>query len=207
MIVFRQCWRRFAPSPIDNPLKRRLFVSLSALTSELAVRAAIFAEAYYRGKNRKTGEPYFFHPYRVALRVAEFIDGQEMVAAAFLHDVMEFGCDYDDIEEEFGSYVAQAVSLLTQDCRLPHKESMEEYRKRLKEAPPGVKLIKCADIEDNAKSRASPEFMKRWFEKSLATLEAVEQGDLGVLREPIEQLARYIRLIHEGWKKQSPSAT
>lgn len=56
----------------------------------LVVRAATFADLLHRGQTRRGGEPYINYPMRVAgtITLARFVT-PEMVAAAWLHDVVE----------------------------------------------------------------------------------------------------------------------
>src|SRR5690606_6920338 len=77
------------PSPLDNDLIRR------------AIR---FAEQAHRGEKRKgTESPYFVHPVAVATLLAHVQAPDELIAAGFLHDVVE---DTDvtvaELRTEFG---------------------------------------------------------------------------------------------------------
>src|SRR5690625_4799448 len=79
--------------------------------------AKSFAEKAHMGQKRKISNvPYITHPIRVAERLesAEFSD--ELICAAYLHDVVE-DTDYEikDIEENFGDRVAHLVAAHTED--------------------------------------------------------------------------------------------
>ena len=53
-------------------------------------RAAKFAERAHEGMMRKGGRiPYIYHPMEVALIVAQMTEDQEVISAAYLHDVLE----------------------------------------------------------------------------------------------------------------------
>ena len=74
-----------------------------------------FATAAHRGQIRKyTQEPYIEHPKRVAALVKTVAHTPEMLAAAYLHDVVEdTEVSIQDIKSRFGSLVAQLVEELT----------------------------------------------------------------------------------------------
>lgn len=76
----------------------------------LVERARLFAIAAHAatGQTRKyTGEPYWRHPEEVARLVSQFGHTPEMLAAAWLHDVVEdTGVDVALIRAEFGDTVA-----------------------------------------------------------------------------------------------------
>ena len=72
-----------------------------------AQTALVFATAAHAavGQMRKyTNDPYIVHPIRVATTVAKFGGTDEMIAAAYLHDVVEdTGVSIVDILDMFGS--------------------------------------------------------------------------------------------------------
>src|SRR5689334_23515001 len=86
-------------------------------------RAVSYAARQHAGQLRKDGQtPYFAHPVRVALVVRHVFDVADETAltAALLHDLIEdTKTDYDDLFEEFGRDVADAVAALSKDSRLP----------------------------------------------------------------------------------------
>ena len=67
--------------------------------------ARIFAEKSHGGQFRKNGiQPYFTHPSRVAAAIQQYPNSTpQMVAAAYLHDVVEdCGVSIATIEDRFG---------------------------------------------------------------------------------------------------------
>lgn len=119
-------------------------------------RALDFATEAHRGQLRNyTGEPYITHPIAVAKMVADRGYSGEVIDAALLHDVVEdTEITHDDILGEFGEGVSKIVQELT-DC--PHdygnrRERKRADRLRLSNASNPAKIIKLADIIDNAKS-------------------------------------------------------
>lgn len=119
----------------------------------LILEAIRFATRKHQGQVRKDGvTPYSSHPLRVMthLSVGLGIADPVVLAAAVLHDTIEdTTTDFDDLEEHFGRPVAEIVSRLTKDKRLPEAEREREYFSSLARAPTEVKLLKLADAYDN----------------------------------------------------------
>ena len=84
-------------------------------------RAELFATAAHgaTGQKRKyTDEPYVIHLREVALLVAEHGGDDAMIAAAWLHDVVEdTAITLDEITAHFGEDVASLVFALTDVSR------------------------------------------------------------------------------------------
>jgi (p)ppGpp synthase/HD superfamily hydrolase len=124
-------------------------MSDNPLWHDAAALAAQWHENKYR-RDRKT--PYFAHPARVAMIIAMifgFTD-EKILAAAYLHDVIEDGdVDYDDICEPFGREVADYVAAMSKDTRLIEDEREREYDRQLAAGPWQGRLIKLADVYDN----------------------------------------------------------
>lgn len=116
---------------------------------EAAARAAQWHQHNLRNDGRT---PYVAHPARVAMTVAimfGFTD-EKILAAAYLHDVIEDGeVDYDDIDEEFGREVADYVAAMSKDTRRIEAERERKYDEQLAAGPWQARLIKLADVFDN----------------------------------------------------------
>lgn len=149
-------------------------------------KAKVFATAAHAavGQKRKyTLEPYIIHPDEVARMIAECTSNAEMIAAAWLHDVIE---DTQVTEEtlrfEFGDEVADLVMWLT-DISKP-EDGNRSIRKAIdlehtKKASPNAKTIKLADIISNVKSIRDhdPEFAEIYLEEKKAQLGILTEGD------------------------------
>ncbi|QJT82279.1 hypothetical protein C0557_20435 [Kosakonia sp. MUSA4] len=121
---------------------------------ELTRKAQRFAtQAHERaGQTRKfTGEPYIVHPASVVQILMSIAPSAEMIAAAWLHDVVE---DTDIspqvIESEFGPLVAQYVEMLT-DVRTRRTGGVRIARKNANllhsaRACPEAQTIKLCDL-------------------------------------------------------------
>lgn len=116
-------------------------------------QAAAFAARQHRHQLRRDGRtPYVSHVFRVAMTVMHVFGCREdaVIAAAILHDTIEdTTTDYEDIEQRFGTLVADMVSALTKNMALPEPEREREYDARLAKADWRVRLIKLADTYDN----------------------------------------------------------
>ncbi len=120
----------------------------------LWMRAATFAARAHRLHMRKDKRtPYVAHVFRVAMLICHRFEHNDDVtlAAAILHDVIEdTPNDYDDISRRFGHDVAELVAALTKNMLLPEPAREKDYDKRLKAADWRARLIKLADVLDNA---------------------------------------------------------
>jgi len=102
---------------------------------------------------RKSGEPYIFHPLKVARIVSEEIGlGATSIIAALLHDVVEdTNITLDDVEILFGKEVSKIVDGLTKISKLSKDKRVsiqaENFKKMLLSINDDVRviLIKIAD--------------------------------------------------------------
>lgn len=151
----------------------------------LEERALVFATiAHGRQLRKYTGDPYILHPISVAGLVRTVPHSGEMVAAAYLHDVVEdTNVEISEIELVFGPTVAELVSWLT-DVSRP-EDGNRDVRKALDRdhtarAPAQAKTIKLADLIDNTSSirDRDPSFWEKTYrrEKELL-LEVLRDGD------------------------------
>lgn len=140
-------------------------------------RAAEFAaRAHANQKRMYTGEPYFVHLHEVAMTVAEHGLGDNAIAAAYLHDVIEDQpVTYDDVRAEFGREIADMVQALTDTPKGPGIN--REQRKardvaRLAAASSDVQSIKCADLLSNTGTIAAfdPKFARKYLPEKRAIL-------------------------------------
>jgi len=147
-------------------------------------KALEFATKAHEGQVRKyTGEPYINHPIAVAEIVRSVPHTPEMIAAAYLHDVVEdCGVNYGQLINGLGVNVARLVLWLTDvsqptDGNRATRKAMD--RKHIAYAPAEAQTIKLADLIHNTSSIAQhdPEFWKVYREEKRALLEAITKGD------------------------------
>lgn len=80
----------------------------------LICRAFEFAYELHQGQSRKSGEAYICHPVAVAGLLRDLGGSGAMIAAGFLHDVVEdTNVTSEEIEQRFGSEVRQLVEGVT----------------------------------------------------------------------------------------------
>lgn len=116
----------------------------------LVCRAAMMAADAHEGHGRKNGSPYIQHPARVATLLAWAGGDEALMAAGFLHDVIEdTPVDYDDILEACGEDVADWVSLMTKNMGLREDIREPAYVKQLIDGAWQGRAVKLADQIDN----------------------------------------------------------
>lgn len=119
-------------------------------------KAAGFAAKAHAGALRKgSGIPYIYHPMEVALIVAQMTDDPEVIAAAYLHDVLEdTQVTAAELEREFGSRILALVSAETEDKSRTWKERKEDTIRHLDTASYEVKLLTLGDKLSNMRATA-----------------------------------------------------
>lgn len=117
-------------------------------------KAFRLAAYHHRGQERKGGLPYIVHPTSVARMLKNAGCGQEIVAAALLHDVLEdTGCEVEEIEKVAGKKVAKIVCEITdKDKTAPWKLRKKNYLTGLQKASRSALCVSCADKADNTAS-------------------------------------------------------
>lgn len=164
----------------------------------IIVKAAALAKRAHEGQKRKhTGFPYIYHPARVAGRVG-ILPGatEEMVAAAYLHDVLEdTTITKEEIEAETNAQVAFYVDCMTNKSKgtgLPRAERKALDRKHLSEVPFEIKQIKAIDRIDNLLeiAGAPTDFKKLYAEESLLLADVL--GDSPLVHE-LRSIARNLK--------------
>ena len=137
---------------------------------EIIEKAFRFAKEAHKGVRRRSGEPYIMHPIAVARIASREIGlGSTSICAALLHDVVE-DTDYtvDDIEQHFGSKIAQLVDGLTKISGgiFGDRASVqaENFRKLLLTMSEDIRvvLIKMADRLHNMRTLGSMAPNKRY---------------------------------------------
>ena len=155
--------------------------------SNLIREARIFATAAHEAvqqKRKYTGDPYWKHPQSVAFYVSLVENRtEEMVAAAFLHDVCEdANISFGVILDIFGPIVALYVEGLT-DVSKPSDGNRAERkridREHIANQCSEVKTIKLADLIHNSESilQYDRDFAKVYICEKELLLEVLKDGD------------------------------
>jgi GTP pyrophosphokinase len=108
-------------------------------------KALVTAREAHRQQFRKSGEPYFFHPLRVAHLAARHWMDFASVMAALLHDVVEdTPTTLNEIHDHFGDEVSLLVDGLTKvDDKLLSRDALkaQTYRKQLLLAVKDIRVL------------------------------------------------------------------
>jgi GTP pyrophosphokinase len=97
--------------------------------NDLVCRAFEFAYTLHEGQTRKSGEPYICHPVAVAGLLRDLGGSSAMIAAGFLHDVVEdTEVTIEEIESRFGAEVRQLVEGVTKLSKFSENFSSKTER-------------------------------------------------------------------------------
>ena len=170
-------------------------------------KAVEFAKAAHKNQTRKSGEEYVVHPLLVASLTAYFIEDEDVVVAAILHDVVE-DTDYTIyyIKDMFGEGVANLVEGLTKivalrASSLVSSQSNEKltksamtFRKMLLASVSDIRVlvIKLCDRLHNMLtiSALKPEKRKRIAEETLVVYAPIAHRlGIATLKNALEDLA------------------
>jgi (p)ppGpp synthase/HD superfamily hydrolase len=184
--------------------------TIGPMTETIDQLAAKFAQAAHESINQRrkySGRPYFEHPARVAAIVRTVTDDQNLIAAAYLHDVVEdvnfdalsrvsatFGVtrtSFPDnirdaslqlVEDLFGQDIALLVEQLS-DVSKPEDGNRKARkaidREHLKNASPEAKTVKLADLIDNAGDIAANDhdFAIVYYKEKALLLPVLKEGN------------------------------
>ncbi|MGI8936554.1 MAG: RelA/SpoT family protein [Phormidesmis sp.] len=103
-----------AEAPADTADDDALTAELPIDGNQLVCRAFEFAYQLHKGQKRASGDPYIAHPVAVAGLLRSLGGDSAMIAAGFLHDVVEdTAVTADEIEAIFGQEVRHLVEGVT----------------------------------------------------------------------------------------------
>ncbi|MFN7950994.1 MAG: HD domain-containing protein [bacterium] len=145
-------WRRI----LANLRRRYPDVDLSHVE-----RARRDGERLHAGQTRKSGEPYFHHPLRIALEATELGLDPDTVAIALLHDALEdTEVTLVELRRDFGE-IADVVDGLTkitaEEAKGWERGKAQTYSKMLVSTVRDIRtlLVKILDRLDNVRSLAA----------------------------------------------------
>jgi (p)ppGpp synthase/HD superfamily hydrolase len=160
-------------------------------------RARTFATAAHAAVaqlRKYTNEPYIVHPAEVVSILKTRPHDPEMVAAAWLHDVVEdTGVSIEVIRAEFGSKVSDLVGWLT-DVSRPEQGNRATRkaidRAHTASAPAEAQTIKLCDLISNTRSivEHDPEFARVYLAEKRLLLEVMTKADPELMRRAREQI-------------------
>ena len=176
------------PSPV---------IEAAAAESELIRDALEMADSVHAGQTRSGsgGMAFIHHPVAVAELLAEHGFGEEAVAAALLHDVVEDSdTSPEEIRARFGRPVAELVATMTEDESIESfRLRKDTHRRRVESAGGDALAIYAADKLSNVRvlRRAYAQEGERAGEEFSAGLEEkmeIWNGDVEMLRRAAPEL-------------------
>ncbi len=140
-------------------LVRKIRKYNSVFDVELLKRAYEFSYFAHRDQLRKSGDPYFEHPCRVANILADLKMDLITICGGLLHDVAEdTGVTLDEVREAFGDELAKLVDGVTKISELKfaniEAQQAENFRKMIISMIKDIRviLIKFADRLHNMRT-------------------------------------------------------
>lgn len=164
-------------------------------------KAAAFAAKAHEGMFRKgTRIPYIVHPMEVAQITAMMTHDSELIAAAYLHDVLEdTSVTAEELEQAFGARVRMFVQQETEDKSRTWRERKAATIQHLSDVSRDVKLLTLADKLSNMRSSArdymvfGEDFWQRFNEKHKEAHQWYMKGIIEGLQE-LSDLPEYQEL-------------
>ncbi|MGR3511469.1 MAG: RelA/SpoT family protein [Paracoccaceae bacterium] len=167
--------------------------------ADLIRRAFGYGQLMHDGQFRHSGEPYFTHPVAVAAILTEQNLDDATIVTALLHDTIEdTRSTYPEIEQEFGSEIAELVDGVTKLTNLQltsaETKQAENFRKLFMAMSKDLRviLVKLADRLHNMRTIRAMRPEKQ-AQKARETMEifAPLAGRMGMqwMREELEDLA------------------
>ncbi len=150
--------------------------NLPAVNDALIQKSFEFSLEAHKHDLRASGEPYFSHPYQVALIVARELPLDDItIASTLLHDVVEdTELNLDLLSKEFGKEVAEIVDGVTKISGIFKGQEItvaENYRKLLLSMVKDVRviLVKFADRLHNMRTLefVNPDKQRRIAQETL----------------------------------------
>jgi len=159
---------------------------------DIVERARVFATAAHAAVaqlRKYTNEPYIVHPAEVVSIVRTVPHTPAMLAAAWLHDVVEdTGVTLETVRAEFGVEVADLVGWLTDVSRPDHGNRASRKavdRAHSAAAPASAQTVKLADLISNTRSilEHDVKFARTYLEEKRLLLEVMTKGDATLMAQ------------------------
>lgn len=164
-------------------------------------KAAEFAKTAHESINQRrkySDEPYIVHPKEVARLVASVTDDENMICAAWLHDVVEdTPVTLSEIQSEFGDDIAHLVDGLT-DVARPEDGNRATRLSIDRDHTAGTdartKTIKLADLIANLNGIVdqNPSFARKYLGEKELLLTVLGEGN-DQLRARVEEVIKVER--------------
>jgi (p)ppGpp synthase/HD superfamily hydrolase len=146
-------------------------------------KAQRWAQEGHKGVNRKHSDlPYIVHPEAVAQIIAEITDDPDVIAAAWLHDVIEdTEKTVENVSVNFNDHIAQMVYQVSKVSRKGggnRKVRVAADRVHYAQGSKWAKAIKIADMIHNMPTmiRDNPDFAPKYVKEKEDLLDVIQDG-------------------------------
>ncbi len=138
----------------------------------LISQAFEFAYQLHEGQYRKSGEPYIAHPVAVAGLLRDLGGSSTMIAAGFLHDVVEdTDVSAEEIESRFGAEVRQLVEGVTKLSKFNFssktERQAENFRRMFLAMAADIRVI-VVKLADRLHNMRTLEYLKPQKQQQIA---------------------------------------
>lgn len=182
-----------------NELKQKIERKFTLEEVDKILEAANWSKELHKDQKRKSGEPYFIHPIKVALILIKMQLDSDTIIAALLHDLIEdTEVTYEDIEAKFGTEIANLVEGVTKISNLKTdnktQSEAETIRKMLFAMTKDIRVI-LIKLADKLHNMSTLEFLpaKNQKRNSIECLEIyaplAERLGISWMRDELENLA------------------
>lgn len=179
-----------------------------------------FARMHYRGAPKVNDQPMYDHARRVAdtaeslaaryfrercgfLLPTDLLRVEEAWHLGLLHDTMRRGrANYNDVVDVTNLSVADMLSAITPDSRLPHQRRMEEWVCSLARACEVAKLVKLADIGSHVhatllkpRGQSARNETNAWVVDTLRCLDAIHSIKLTEFSKELDWCRRALKIV------------
>ena len=170
--------------------------------NELEQAAKDFAIDKHSGQKRKfRNVPYISHPMEVAKTVKEYGGTSEMIAAAWLHDVLEDvkNITVQDIIDNFGDKVANLVVELTNKENIKGPEKGQYLLDKMLTMSDDALTIKLADRLNNVSDfeTAPPTFIAKYKPQTELILSGLTKRSLNKTHQKLIDNIKEIIIKYE----------
>ncbi len=141
--------------------------------TQLICKAFSFAYQLHEGQYRKSGEPYIAHPIAVAGLLNDLGGDSAMIAAGFLHDIVEdTDVSPEEIEAHFGSEVRQLVEGVTKLSKFNFssktERQAENFRRMFLAMAQDIRVI-VVKLADRLHNMRTLQYLKPEKQERIAT--------------------------------------
>lgn len=170
----------------------------------LLEKAEQFATDAHNSTNqvrKYSGKPFISHPQNVVRILSNYTKDSEILAAAWLHDVMEdTNISESTLRELFGERITNLVKELTSPSKIeiPDREERKKAENiKVKNISIEAKLVKLADILDNTWDvrENDPVFAHKYLNEKLIQLDLLRNVNTELWVKVHEQLVRELSLL------------